>query len=108
MKCIGWGLKICTNERYADKKGYTLYCESCERQRLEHEKMLTEEGIEDGCFENEDEITCPYCGYKEKDSWEAPDADDDYACMDCGKEFKMERVVTVTYSTWKKESEDEG
>ena len=45
-----------------------------------------------------DEIVCPYCGYKSRDSWELPD-DGIEECEVCYKEFTFDRNVTVDYST---------
>ena len=51
----------------------------------------------------EDNITCPYCGYVDKDSWEvmASDAfmEEEIDCGSCGKTFKCDRDITVTYNT---------
>lgn len=101
-KCMGWGLTICNN----DKGNNLLYCPSCASKEYKKKEELKQEGIEEGCFEDEDEITCPYCGYKDRDSWEAPDEDDEYECSDCGRAFQMVRNVTVTYSTYRIEQED--
>ena len=98
-KCIGWGLSRCHNDK---AEGNILYCSTCEGNRKAHERRLLEDGIEEGGFENEDEITCPYCGHKEHDNG-GPDNDENYECVDCGKRFRMERVVTVTYNTYKHE-----
>lgn len=48
-------------------------------------------------------ITCPYCGWKDRDSREAGGAGD-MECGKCGKTFHFERDVTVTYSTDKIDS----
>lgn len=53
------------------------------------------------------EITCPYCGWKDRDSW-------DYSwgygseelgieCGKCEKEFIVYRDITVDYSSRKKD-----
>ena len=49
----------------------------------------------------ENEITCPWCGYVQSDSWEACD-EDDHICDNCGNEYSHVRYVDVTYSTQKK------
>ena len=43
------------------------------------------------------QITCPYCGYENSDSWEADDEEDDYECSCCGSTFSYQRNVTVEY-----------
>lgn len=48
------------------------------------------------------EITCPYCGYEESDSWESADSDDERLCDECGEVFEMQRNIEVTYCTSKK------
>lgn len=49
----------------------------------------------------EDEVTCPYCGYVHRDSWEFSDSDDNFTCYGCEKNFAFERVVDVTYQSAK-------
>ena len=46
------------------------------------------------------EITCPYCGDKQSDSWECEDSGELYCDM-CGNDFSYDRDVSVTYSTEK-------
>jgi len=48
-----------------------------------------------------DNIICPWCGHKDRDSWESDDNGEE-ECGDCGKEFTYERIVTVEYCTSKK------
>lgn len=43
--------------------------------------------------------TCPWCGYKELNSWELED--DEYDCNSCGKPFEVSRDIDVHYSTAK-------
>lgn len=52
---------------------------------------------------NEDEITCPKCGYVRHggDSWESPDEGED-DCEECGHRYEWYRNVEVTYSTYSK------
>ena len=46
----------------------------------------------------EDNITCPYCGAVEEDSWEFNrDEDEDYTCSNCDKKFRWYRNTTVEY-----------
>ena len=45
-----------------------------------------------------DEITCPYCGWEDKDSWEITESGEVF-CGECGKEFYVERIVYVKYTS---------
>lgn len=56
-------------------------------------------GIEKIDHKYTDEIVCPYCGYKESDSWEYNHNSDDMECTGCGKKFHYERNIEVTYTT---------
>ena len=52
-------------------------------------------------------ITCPYCGYVDKDSWEYRLSDGDSIIVDCShcdKEFEVFCHVNVTYCSYEKES----
>jgi DNA-directed RNA polymerase subunit RPC12/RpoP len=51
------------------------------------------------------EITCPYCGYKFRDSWEFNDdtSEQTVECHACEKEFLLYVEVSVDYTTKKKE-----
>ena len=47
---------------------------------------------------------CPYCGYEELSSWELNMGDGDkeiIVCEECNKEFEVNCVIDVTYSTKK-------
>ena len=44
----------------------------------------------------ESEVTCPICGYVDRNSWEIDDGD--YQCGQCGAILEVERNVEVTYS----------
>lgn len=60
------------------------------------------------------DITCPYCGYENNDSWEVfgpNDGDGDVtetSCGRCDKEFTVQLNVRVTYSTEKKKEVQDG
>jgi len=51
----------------------------------------------------EKEITCPYCGFKDTDSWESGLNNDGdtmtYDCPECDKKFYVSMCIDVTYST---------
>ena len=50
--------------------------------------------------EYESELTCPYCGYKDRDSWELSNDEDEHTCGRCHAVISFERVVTVEYSSY--------
>lgn len=67
-------------------------CDDCKQHDLEL------------AWENEqwhkDEITCPWCGYSDPDSWEFEgEYDDGYECTNCGKPFIVRRIVDVAYTS---------
>lgn len=66
-----------------------LSCLSKEQQPIEHERT--------------DEIVCPWCGHEHADSWEFGDGSE-MVCGECDNVFVFRKMVTVTYSTQKKES----
>jgi hypothetical protein len=49
--------------------------------------------------EYESDLTCPYCGYKDVDSWELSDDDEGHECGRCGGTMSYQRIVTVEYSS---------
>ena len=55
-----------------------------------------------------DEIVCPYCGQEFSDSLEFIDQDgDDIDCDACGKSFELTVNHSVTYSTSRKDCEND-
>lgn len=44
-----------------------------------------------------DQIICPWCGNNFRDSWEMDDGEWD--CDECGKKFRVDHDVSITYST---------
>ena len=57
----------------------------------------------------EDLVTCPYCGWKDEDSWEygVEEEEHEVVCPDCDKIFILEVCVSVTYSTERTDCENE-
>lgn len=51
-----------------------------------------------------DETICPYCGYKNEDSFELSDDEETVVCCRCDSEFNYERIVTIQYTTTRKVS----
>lgn len=52
-------------------------------------------------------ITCPYCNWEDRDSWEFDEDEGTRTCGSCDKEFNVSRDVAVTYNTSKIECPDE-
>jgi sarcosine oxidase delta subunit len=46
----------------------------------------------------EKEITCPHCGWKDRDSWEF-EKSGEKECGNCERTFYVEREVDVTYTS---------
>lgn len=46
-----------------------------------------------------EDVTCPWCGKEETDSWEFKDGE--HECGWCDKPFEVYRHVSVEYSTTK-------
>jgi hypothetical protein len=44
-------------------------------------------------------ITCPYCGWKDIDSWEFGEDEGISTCGTCEKEFNVTRNIKIIYST---------
>lgn len=58
-----------------------------------------EERAERNC---EDEVTCPYCGHEESESWEwgnGEEGGDIEECPECGKKYHWYRNISVNYNT---------
>lgn len=55
---------------------------------------------------NEKNITCPYCGWEDNDSWEFDEDEGVVTCGSCEKEFNVTRNIEVTYSTSRIECEE--
>lgn len=55
-------------------------------------------------------ITCPYCGWKDQDTWECGMGDGDCDAIECGrceKEFEVTCYVTRDFSSKPQEQGDE-
>ncbi len=51
-------------------------------------------------YMNNSEIVCPYCDSEQGDAFTVEESGD-IDCDNCGKEFYVDREVTITYSTSK-------
>lgn len=90
-RCDDCGTKtgLCT---YTDG----VLCEACHKIRVQKRIDNFDEDTE-----YTDEIICPWCGYVGVDSWDINSDEGTLCCSDCGKDFKYERNIEVTYSTRK-------
>jgi len=46
---------------------------------------------------SDDELECPFCGYKNHNSYELSDSDDKHECGRCNAVFGFERQISVYY-----------
>lgn len=75
-------------------------CNPCvEKERSHGIETRRAKGFE---HDHTDEVTCPSCGYEFSDSWEF--AEGEHRCDECGDDFTVERIVSCSYSTTKKEA----
>jgi hypothetical protein len=88
--CAGCGTSehLCT---YTE----AVLCSPCHDKRVE--KRIAEFT---GDTDHTNEVTCPHCGHECIDSWDMSEGE--HECGDCGREFTMERDVSVSYSTTKR------
>ena len=71
-------------------------CDDCKKQRDRERAWKNEQW-------HKDEITCPWCGYEDPDSWEfEAEYDEEYECLHCGKPFFVEKLVEVTYTSMRR------
>ena len=66
---------------------------------------------EDGSTFLESEMVCPYCYQEQQDLFDISgayeDGDGETICQYCEKEFEFDTRVEITWSTYRKESEEE-
>ena len=69
------------------------WCDDCEKRFGRERSWENEQSYKN-------EITCPWCGYENPDSWEFEgECDDAYECPSCGELFVLERFVEITYTS---------
>lgn len=58
---------------------------------------------------NQDEVTCPYCGWTDRDSWEFNCDEEyvEYTCGRCERDFEAIRNIEITYSSRKMMTREE-
>lgn len=85
------------NENFSFEGNYYSFCSlELDRQVAIVEEFRIKE-MESYEYHNTDEVTCPYCGYEDTDSWELDDQEDERDCPMCGGVFGYSREVTVSY-----------
>ena len=85
---------------------YDGYSYSPQMLSREHKYAIchkTPVDIEDIDCDFTNDITCPCCGHKLINSWEASDSSDDEICENCHSKYSYERNLEVTYSSVKVE-----
>lgn len=87
----------CLSER--NEKSY--YCDKHEVIANQRRVEEIAEGIENGEFEYEREIICPYCGETIEDDECVYDEDGEHEveCYHCEKNFQLETNISISYST---------
>lgn len=78
------------------------YCHSCvkAKKRIDAGKPAV--------FEDTEEIMCPYCGYRDEDSYEYGDDECfEVECPDCGRTFDVTQTVIISYDSRPKEATEE-
>ncbi|KKN22112.1 hypothetical protein LCGC14_0918600 [marine sediment metagenome] len=71
-----------------------VFCNTC------HEKLMVKRIAEfKGETMYQNEAVCPWCGYKDNDSWERQAGENE--CSECGRKFELSIEMTVDYSTTK-------
>jgi len=80
-------------------KIYTAQCFDLKTKEADITEIIIkseENNIEDVA---EDEITCPYCGYAQCDSWECEQDKDKEVCEECGGTFSYYSETTTIYTS---------
>ena len=107
--CVACGTTNLAGEvfRYMAFKGD--HCPDCKKIIDDKEKLTQLESYQSGEEEpsHTDEITCPWCGHEQSDSWEVSDSSDDEECGNCDKRYSYERHVEVTYCSSRVEESEE-
>lgn len=44
---------------------------------------------------------CPYCGYDEPDPWEIETNETSIDCVNCGKKYAIEQIISRTFCSFK-------
>ncbi len=79
------------------KDGYSV-CTECAKKHVDFILWENEQ------YET-DELVCPWCGYKDPDSWELADEDGEYECPNCGHVFEYVSEISHTYTSRKRKQD---
>lgn len=98
--------KICGKK--IDEFDHTLYDDKCyDCREKQYKYNLTRALQEDEETETyyEDEVVCPYCGYRmeDDDNYFVREQVGEYKCPECGGTFRFETNIEITYSTQRME-----
>lgn len=105
-----YNCKICNREISEYEHDYQDgICLLCHKEHYYDDLAQSLKENEEVETDNEDVIICPYCGNRieDDDGWFASKGDGEYECDECGKTFNFTANIEVTYSTSRKEDEDE-
>lgn len=84
--------KLFTGGSIGGKVGYS-WCDKCISDFDRELEWKNEQSFKEN-------ITCPWCGYEDPDSWEFEgEYDDAYECPECGKKFILEVHTEITYTS---------
>lgn len=86
--------------RLTGTAGYSI-CDECLDKRVAFSRWQNEQY-------DTDELVCPWCGYKDPDSWELGDEDDAYECPNCGRVFEYSSEVARTFTSRKRKQDYPG
>lgn len=75
---------------------YSVCCKSRDDSRMAVKKL--EKFDTDAEETDEDEWTCPYCGYVNHDAFEYDDEENNHRCPSCGCTVNTIRNIMITYN----------
>lgn len=80
-------------------------CYSCEDRIKKEEQAKKLQSNEETETFYENDIVCPWCGHhiEDDEGTFVSEGDGEYTCDECGKVFKFQADIEVTYSTQRKE-----
>mgnify|MGYP002521752005 CR=1 FL=1 len=90
-----------------DYKYRNRMCIRCQVDETYRQQAAALQNDEETETEYEDDIVCPWCGYRmqDDDAYFVSEQSGEYDCPECGKMFHFDADIEVTYST-RRVSED--
>tara|TARA_Y100000296_G_scaffold84617_2_gene118328 strand:+ start:165 stop:533 length:369 start_codon:yes stop_codon:yes gene_type:complete len=61
--------------------------------------------VSDKSVNGTEEVTCPYCGHEQSDSWEVSSGKGMHDCEGCERVFYAEDEIHRTFNSWTEEAE---